>query len=176
MPGRYASALFDLAREEKSVDRVAEGLSRFESALNQSSDLQRMVASPVFSSEDQLAAVEAIAAKLGIEGTALNFLKLVTKNNRLAAIGEMIKAYRKLVAVSRGEAAAEVTSAEPLSTKHVDELRQALKATMGHDVQISTSVDATILGGLIVKVGSRMMDNSLKTKLQNLKISMKGTG
>jgi len=133
------------------------------------------VRSPVFSAEDQVAALEAICAKAGITGLALNFIRLVTQNRRLFFISDMIKAYGTLVATAKGEVQAEVTSAEKLSDKHVNELKAALKATIGQDVQLSTRVDSSVLGGLIVKVGSRMIDNSLKTKLQNLKIAMKGT-
>jgi F-type H+-transporting ATPase subunit delta len=175
VPGRYASALFDLATEEKSVDKVGGQLAAFRAALEGSADLQRLVRSPVVKAEDQTAAVTAIASKAGLDGTALNFLKLVARNRRLAAAGDMIRAYQSLVAAAKGEIEAQVTSAEKLSDKHVKDLKAALKASLGRDVQLSTRVDGSILGGLIVKVGSRMIDNSLKTKLDNLKIAMKGT-
>jgi len=173
--GRYASALFELASEAESVDETGTGLKAFQALLDSSEDLTRLVRSPVFSAEDQIAALEAICAKAGIDGLALSFIKLVTKNRRLFSIADMIKAYGTLLATAKGEVQAEVTSAENLSDKHVNDLKAALKASIGRDVQLSTRVDPSILGGLIVKVGSRMMDNSLKTKLQNLKIAMKGT-
>jgi F-type H+-transporting ATPase subunit delta len=173
--GRYASALFELAGEAKAVDKVGADLEVFRSLLESSDDLVRLVRSPVFTAEDQIAALEAICAKAGIGGLALNFIKLVTQNRRLFFIADMIKGYGALLAAARGEVPAEVTSAEELSPKHVAEIKSALKASIGRDVQLSTRVDSSILGGLIVKVGSRMMDNSLKTKLQNLKIAMKGT-
>ena len=141
-----------------------------------STDLQRLVRSPVFSGEDQLLALEAICAKAGVNGLALNFIKLVAKNRRLPALSDAITAFNALVAVSKGEVAAEVTSAEKLSDKHIKDVKAALKSSIGRDVQLTTKIDSSILGGLIVKVGSKMMDNSLKTKLQNLKIAMKGTG
>ncbi len=175
VPGRYASALFELAGEAKSVDKTGDALNAFQALLDSSEDLARLVRSPVFSAEDQVAALEAICAKAGITGLALNFIRLVTQNRRLFFISDMIKAYGTLVATAKGEVQAEVTSAEKLSDKHVNELKAALKATIGQDVQLSTRVDPSVLGGLIVKVGSRMIDNSLKTKLQNLKIAMKGT-
>lgn len=174
VPGRYANALFQLASEEKSIDKVGEHLAAFQAAIDGSEELQRMVRSPVFSAEDQVAAVAAIAAAAGIDGVALNFIKLAASNRRLPAISEMIKVYQTLVATAKGETQAEVTSAEALSDAHVNELKSALKASLGRDVQLSTRVDSSILGGLIVKVGSRMVDNSLRTKLQNLKIAMKG--
>ena len=176
VPGRYAAALFELAAEAKSIDKVATDLTSFQAMLAGSTDLQRLVRSPVFSGEDQLSALEALCAKAGVNGLALNFIKLVAKNRRLPALSDAITAFNALVAVSKGEVAAEVTSAEKLSDKHIKDVKAALKSSIGRDVQLTTKIDSSILGGLIVKVGSKMMDNSLKTKLQNLKIAMKGTG
>jgi F-type H+-transporting ATPase subunit delta len=175
VPGRYASALFELSSEEKATEEVSRQLNTFQSAIDQSEDLRRLVRSPVFSAEDQVAALGAVAAQLGITGTTLNFLKLVAKNRRVSVVPDMIKAYATLLASSKGEVAGEVTSAEPLSATQLDDLKAALKSSLGRDVLLSTRVDSSLLGGLIVKVGSRMMDNSLKTKLQTLKIAMKGT-
>ena len=115
-------------------------------------------------------------AKAGINGIALNFIKLMAKNRRLPALSDAITAFAALVAESKGEVAAEVTSAEKLSEKHIKDIKAALKSSMGREVQLTSKIDSSLLGGLIVKVGSKMMDNSLKTKLQNLKIAMKGTG
>jgi F-type H+-transporting ATPase subunit delta len=175
VPGRYASALFELAAEEKATEEIGRQLNIFQSAIDQSDDLRRVVRSPVFSAADQVAAMTAVAGQLGIGGTALNFLKLAAKNRRLSALPDMVKAYATLLATSKGEIAGEVTSAEPLSDAQLNDLKAALKSSLGRDVALSTRVDSSILGGLIVKVGSRMMDNSLKTKLQSLKIAMKGT-
>ena len=175
VPGRYASALFELAGEDKSIDQVGQQLATLQSAIDQSEDLRRLVRSPVFSSDDQVAALAGVAGQLGITGTTLNFLKLVARNRRLAALPDMIRAYAMLLSQSKGEIAGEVTSAEPLSAAQLSSLRAALKSALGREVALSTRVDESILGGLIVKVGSRMMDNSLKTKLQSLKIAMKGT-
>jgi F-type H+-transporting ATPase subunit delta len=173
--GRYANALFQLATEQKSVDKTAQELKAFQAAIEVSAELKRLVRSPVYSAADQIAAIDAICAKAKIGGTTLNFLKLVAKNRRLSAISGIISTYATLLATSRGEVQAEIASAEKLSEKHVRDIRAALKSSIGRDVQLSTRVDNSILGGLIVKVGSRMLDNSLKTKLQNLKIAMKGT-
>ena len=175
VPGRYASALFELSSEEKATEEVSRQLSTLQSAIDQSEDLSRLVRSPVFSSEDQVAALGTVAGQLGITGTTLNFLKLVAKNRRLSVIPDMIKAFATLLAASKGEVAGEVTSAEPLSATQLADLKAALKSSLGRDVLLTTRVDSSLLGGLIVKVGSRMMDNSLKTKLQTLKIAMKGT-
>ncbi len=175
VPGRYASALFELAGEEKSTEAVGKQLNSFSAAIAVSDDLKRLVRSPVFKSQDQIAAIAAVAGPLGITGSTLNFLKLVAKNRRLSAVPAMINAYATLLAASKGEIAGEVTSAEALSVQQLKDLRTALKSAIGSDVLLSTRVDSAILGGLVVKVGSRMLDNSLKTKLQNLKIAMKGT-
>ena len=175
-PGRYATALFELAEESNAIDAIGAELALFQTLLDESVDLRRLVRSPVFSAEDQIAALDAIADKVGITGLALNFLRLVARNRRLFAIADMIKAYRALTASARGEISAEVTSAETLGEAHVDALKTAIKASVGRDVDLKLKVDPAILGGLIVKIGSRMVDNSLKTKLQNLRIAMKGTG
>jgi F-type H+-transporting ATPase subunit delta len=173
--GRYANALFDLAVEDKSVAKTGEALTAFLAMIDGSDDLRRLMASPVFKAEQQSLSLEAIADKAKISGLALNFLKLMSANRRLAAVPDAIRGYQALVAKSKGETSAEVISAETLSPKHITDLKAALKAAVGSDVALTTKVDPSLLGGLIVKVGSRMMDNSLKTKLQNLKVSMKGS-
>ncbi len=173
--GRYARALFDLATENKAVADVAKALSSFQGLVDESADLRRLMFSPVFKAEDQMAAVEALAAKAGINGLALNFLKVMGANRRLAAVPAAISAFHHLVALAKGETTAEVTSAEKLSPKQLADLKAALKASTGSDVAVAAKVDPAILGGLIVKVGSRMVDNSLRTKLNSLKAVMKGS-
>ncbi|MDE2444731.1 MAG: F0F1 ATP synthase subunit delta [Alphaproteobacteria bacterium] len=174
--GRYANALFDLAAEEKAVPATAKGLQAFQSLIEESVDLQRLLNSPVFKAEDQMDAVTALASKSGVNGLALNFIKLMCDKRRLAALPDAIRGFQALVAESKGESVAEVTSAEKLTAGQISDLKAALKAKLGKDVQLSTQVDSSILGGLIVKVGTTMIDNSLKTKLSNLKTAMKGTG
>lgn len=174
MPGRYATALFELAQESNSVSQVSADLDDFAAMLASSEDLTRLVRSPVFGASDQVAALNAVFAQAGIRSIAANFIKLAAKNRRLFAVGQMIGAYRSLVSASRGEIAGEVVSAEKLSAAQLSKLKAELKASVGSDVELASSVDPSILGGLIVKVGSRMVDNSLRTKLQNLKVSMKG--
>lgn len=176
MPGRYATALFELASDSNSVDQVGSDLARFQQLLDGSDDLTRLVRSPVFGATEQIGALDAILSQAKISGLAANFIRLTATNRRLFAIADMIKAYRALVADARGEITAEVTSAEQLAPAHVTQLKSALKASVGREVQLATKIDPSILGGLIVKVGSRMVDNSLRTKLQNLKTSMKGVG
>jgi len=174
MPGRYATALFELAQETNSVSQVSADLDSFAAMLDSSEDLTRLVRSPVFGAGDQIAAMNAVFAQAGIKSIAANFIKLAAKNRRLFAVRDMIGAFRSLVAEARGEIAAEVVSAERLSAAQLSKLKAELKASVGSDVELATIVDPSILGGLIVKVGSRMVDNSLRTKLQNLKVSMKG--
>jgi F-type H+-transporting ATPase subunit delta len=174
MPGRYATALFELAQESNSVAAVSADLDSFATMLDASEDLTRLVRSPVFGAGEQIAALDAIFAQAGIKSIAANFIKLAAKNRRLFAVRDMINAFRALAAQARGQVAAEVVSAEKLSSAQVDRLKAELKASVGSDVELAQVVDPSILGGLIVKVGSRMVDNSLRTKLQNLKVAMKG--
>jgi F-type H+-transporting ATPase subunit delta len=176
VPGRYALALYGLAQEAQAVDEAGRELERFQALLNGSEDLNRLVKRPVFSADEQIAALQAILSTVGISGLAGSFILLVAKNRRLSAIAEMIQAYRALVAHAKGEVTADVISAEELSTKQVEILKNELTATMGQDVMLATHVDPSLIGGLILKVGSRMIDDSLKTKLQNLKMIMKGAG
>jgi F-type H+-transporting ATPase subunit delta len=174
--GRYATALFELALEENALEKVEQDLNRFNQALDAVEDLRRLVRSPVFSAEEQERAMAAILEKMQIEGLTANFLKLIARNRRLFAAPDMIKAFRALLAQHRGQTSAEVTSAVPLGEGQVRALQAALKAALHKDVQLDQEVDATLLGGLVVKVGSRMVDSSLRTKLNSLKHAMKEVG
>jgi F-type H+-transporting ATPase subunit delta len=174
--GRYATALFELARDQKSIDAVKADLDKFEAMLADSPDLVRLVRSPVFTSDSQSKALSAVLDKAGIKGTAANFLKVLTKNRRLFAVSDVVRAFRALVAKFRGEATADVTVAEKLSDKNLDALKAALKAVSGKDVDLNVKVDPSIIGGLVVKLGSRMVDSSLRTKLNAIKHAMKEAG
>jgi F-type H+-transporting ATPase subunit delta len=174
--GRYATALFELARDEKSVDAVKADLDKFDALLNESADLKRLVRSPVFSAEVQLRALSAVLDQVGISGTSAKFLKVLTANRRLFAVTDVIRAYRALVAKFKGEASAEVTVAEQLNDKNLDALKTALKSVTGKDVALNVKVDPSIIGGLVVKLGSRMVDSSLRTKLNSIKHAMKEAG
>jgi F-type H+-transporting ATPase subunit delta len=173
---RYANALFEIAVEQDQLKPVEEDLNRLAALIDESADLKRLIRSPVFSAEDQARAMGAILDKAGIGGGAANFLRVVTGNRRLFALPDMIAAFRRLAARQRGEVSAEVTSAEPLSEKHLGELKAALRDKLGKDVTLATKVDPSLIGGLIVKVGSRMVDSSIKSKLQRLTLVMKGVG
>ncbi|EGP09644.1 ATP synthase delta chain [Bradyrhizobiaceae bacterium SG-6C] len=174
--GRYATALFELARDQKSVDSVKADLDKFSALLTESPDLFRLVRSPVFTADAQAKALDAVLAKAGIGGIAANFLKVLTKNRRLFAVADVIRAFRALVAKFKGEATAEVTVAEPLSDANLDALKSALKSVSGKDVDLNVKVDPSIIGGLVVKLGSRMVDSSLRTKLNSIKHAMKEAG
>ena len=174
--GRYATALFELARDEKSVDAVRADLDRFDAMLTDSADLKRLVRSPVFSAEAQLKALSAVLDKAGISGIPANFLKVLTVNRRLFAVAEVIRAFRALVAKFKGEATADVTVAETLNDRNLDALKAALKSVTGKDVALNVKVDPSIIGGLVVKLGSRMVDSSLRTKLNSIKHAMKEAG
>jgi F-type H+-transporting ATPase subunit delta len=174
--GRYATALFELAREEQALDQVEQDLNRFNQALDAVDDLRRLVMSPVFTADEQQRALAAVLDKVKIEGLSANFLKLVARNRRLFATPDMIKAFRTLLARHRGQASAEVISAEKLEEGQIRALQTALKSALHKDVQLEQRVDPTLLGGLIVRVGSRMIDNSLRTKLNSLKTVMKEVG
>jgi F-type H+-transporting ATPase subunit delta len=173
MAGRYATALFDLAAEANAIDAVKADLDRFDALVADSADLSRLVRSPVFSADEQLQALSAVLERAGIGGLAAKFLKLVTSNRRLFAVRGMIKGYRELVALHKGEATAEVTVAEKLKDEHAEALRAALKSVSGKDVDLDIKIDPAIIGGLVVKLGSRMVDTSLRTKLNAIKHAMK---
>jgi F-type H+-transporting ATPase subunit delta len=174
--GRYASALFDLAHEQNQLDEVDRDLTTFQGMLDQSPDLGRLVRSPAFAAEEQERALGAVMDWASIGATTGNFLKVVTRNRRLFAAEDMIKTFRTLLARHRGEVAAEVKSAVALTEQQLAALKDKLRANYGKDVRIAASVDPSLLGGLVIKIGSRMFDSSLKTKLTNLKVVLKGTG
>jgi F-type H+-transporting ATPase subunit delta len=172
--GRYATALFDLALEAKKLDAVKADLDGFAALVDANPDLARLVRSPVFTAEEQARALTAVLAKAGITGLAANFLLLVASNRRLFTIGPILKAFRALVARHKGEITAQVTVADKLSDKNFDALKGALKTvTGGKDIDLDVKVDPAIIGGLIVQVGSRMVDSSLRTKLHSIKLAMK---
>ena len=176
MAGRYAAALFELAKDERQLAEVERDLASFQKMLDDSQDLRRLVRSPVISADEQAKALAVILAKARVSGLTANFLKLIARNRRLFAAADMLKGFRALLARERGEVTADVASAHALTAEQMQQLSDTLRTTIGKNVQINTRVDAGLLGGLIVKVGSKMIDNSLRTKLSNLKVAMKGIG
>jgi F-type H+-transporting ATPase subunit delta len=175
--GRYARALFELALDAKSVDAVKADIEKFAAMIADSADLNRLVRSPVFGAEERSRALAAVLAKAEIGGLASNFLMFVTANRRLFAIGDMIRDFRKLVARWKGEVTAEVTAAEQLSDAHLEAIKSTLKSITGEkSVDLHVKIDPAIIGGLTVKLGSRMVDSSLRTKLNAIKHAMKEAG
>jgi F-type H+-transporting ATPase subunit delta len=173
MAGRYATALFELALEEHAIDAVKADLDRFDALIAESPDLQRLVRSPVFTAQEQTRALSAVLEKAGIDGLAARFLKVVSSNRRLFAALDMVRGFRALVALHKGETQATVTVAEKPTEAHLAAIKDALKAVTKKDVQVEVKIDPSIIGGLIVKLGSRMVDTSLRTKLNAIKHAMK---
>jgi F-type H+-transporting ATPase subunit delta len=173
---RYAFALFDLAREQSQIPAVEAQLRGVSALLEGSEDLRRLVQSPVFSAEDQERAIGTVADRAGIGGLVGNFLRLVARNRRLFALPGIIKAFSDLAARHRGEVTAEVTSAHPLSDEHVAALKATLREKLGSEVTLLARVNPAILGGLVVRVGSRMIDTSLRTRLMTVRTQLKEVG
>lgn len=172
----YAQALFDLAKGDKSVDAVEKGLTNVGQLANESQDFARFLKSPVISADAKAAALDEILGKAKTDATVANLLRVVARNGRLFALPAIIKAYRELAAKERGEVSADVTSAVPLSAAQLKTLADTLKAKIGKTVTLNEHVDPSLIGGLVVKVGSQMIDSSLKTKLSAMKVAMKEVG
>lgn len=174
--GRYASALFELASEAKNVDSTLAELQSFDGMIASSTDLERLIRSPVFGAEDQVRALSAVLAKAGIGGLTANFLKLLASKRRLFVVRDAIRAFGQMADEKKGVVRAQVTVAEPLSDKNRKALVDALKSSMGNTVDITEKVDPAIIGGIIVQLGSRMVDSSVRTKLNSIKTAMKEVG
>jgi F-type H+-transporting ATPase subunit delta len=173
---RYAAALFDLADERRVLDDVASDLRELRAMLAASADLSRLVRSPILTRSEQAKAIAALAQSAGFSPLIRDFLAVVAKNRRLFAVPAMIEAYLARLAERRGEVTAEVTAAQPLNETQLDLLSEQLRRSVGRRVSIDARVDPGLIGGMIVKIGSRMIDGSLKSKLQRLQLAMKGTG
>jgi F-type H+-transporting ATPase subunit delta len=177
MAGRYAQALFALSQETGTTEKTAADLASFMGLIGESTDFARFVKSPVFSAEDQVKALGAVLAQAEINGIAANFIKLVAAKHRLFAIADMIRDFNLLNDAQKGITRAQVTVAETLKPEHVEALRTALASISGGgDVDLAIKVDPAIIGGLVVKLGSRMVDSSLKTKLNSIRTRMKEAG
>lgn len=171
---RYALALFELADEQRKLDQVADDLRSLDSMIAENDDLQRLVRNPVVSRAESGRALAALLESAGADQLTRNFIGLVAANRRLFALSAMIRGYLAELAERRGEVTAEVTSAQQLSPAQTESLEAALRSALGGKVALSVDVDPTLIGGLVVKVGSRMVDSSLKTQLQKMKLAMKG--
>jgi F-type H+-transporting ATPase subunit delta len=174
LAGRYASALFDLARERKQIDSVGRSLDALNQALADSKDLSELVDSPLVSRDEANRAFSAIAPQLGLDPITSNFLGVLARNGRKNQLRPVIRAFRRLAADHRGETTADVVTARPLNDDQLAQLKTQLRARAGRDVTIDAQVDPNILGGIVVKLGSQMIDASIRTKLNRLAQAMKG--
>lgn len=172
----YAAALFELAREQGQLEDVERGLADLARMAGESPEFTRFLRSPVIGADAKARAIEEIMRRSGAGGTVTNFVRLVAENGRLFALLPMVAIFQEMAAAARGEVRAEVTSAEPLSTEQVRDLADTLKARIGKTVTLNQHVDPSLIGGLVVRVGSRMIDSSLKTKLAAMKVAMKEVG
>jgi F-type H+-transporting ATPase subunit delta len=170
---RYASALFELAREARSVDAVAADLDRFDTMIQESPDLQRLIRNPVFTTEEQASAIGALLDRARMDGLAGNFIRLVASKRRLFALRDMIRAFRDLVAVSKGIVRAQVTLAEKPTEKTAADIKAALRDVAKAEINLDIRIDPSLIGGLIVKMGSRMVDASVRTKLNSIRLAMR---
>jgi F-type H+-transporting ATPase subunit delta len=176
LAGRYASALFDLASESDALDAVAADLRTLAGLIGESADLRRLIRSPVIDRADQRRGIIAVLEEGKAAPLTVRFAGMVAANRRLYALPEMIAAYLSMLAEKRGEVSAEVRSARPLSERQLGDISQALKGILGATVALTAKVDPALIGGLVVRVGSRMFDSSINTKLQRLRLAMKGVG
>jgi F-type H+-transporting ATPase subunit delta len=174
LAGRYALALFGLAEEQKQLEAVGASLAAVKQALAESEELRALTTSPLIGRDEAMRAVAATASAMKLDPVTANFLGVLAKNRRLAQLGNVIRAFDTLAARHRGEVRAEVTSAHPLDDGQVEALRKNLRQRVGTDIAVDLSIDPAILGGLVVKIGSRMIDGSIRTKLNNLALAMKG--
>ena len=171
---RYAEALFELAQESKALDAIAGEVDALAGAIADSDDLRRFLASPILTRDERVNGITAVAGKAGFSKEFTNFLGLVAQNRRLFALAGMLKAFKALLSAQRGEISATVTSAKKLTEKQMAGIKAALKKVTGSDVDVEAKIDPDLLGGLVVQVGSRMVDSSIRSKLQRLSIAMKG--
>ena len=174
LQGRYAAALFDLASEQGSVTAVESDLDKLGEALKGSPDLAALIRNPKVSREDTAKAMDAVGGVLGLSALTRNFIGVLAANRRLSALPEIVQAFATIAAAQRGEVTAQVTSAHPLSDDQIAQLAQKLKAREGKEVKVKASVDPEILGGLVVRIGSRQIDSSIRTRLNTLANAMKG--
>ena len=174
-PARYASALLELAEDAKSLKTVEKNLANFKKAYAASPELQRLATSPVFKTDDKIAALTAVAKKAKYNTLTTQFIGLVAENRRAADLPSIIAAFEDMVARRRGTQVAKVTSAQKLTAAQVSSLKTNLKKSLGRDVDVETAIDPDLLGGFVVRIGSRLYDSSLKTKLEDLRLTLKDT-
>ena len=174
--GRYATALFELARDAGSLEQVETDLDGLAAALAESPDLVDLLKNPIYTRDQQGDAMAAVGAKMGLSPLVQNVVGLMASKRRLFAVPELISVFKALMADHRGEVTAEVTAAHALSDTQANALVEQIKGAIGQDVKLNVTVDPAIIGGLIVKVGSRMIDSSIRSKLTGLQNAMKEVG
>ncbi len=174
LAGRYATAIFELAQEQNAIDALERDFAALKAMIADSADLARLVRAPVFSAEDQANGMNAVLAAMQASPLATRTVLLLAAKRRLFVLTDIIRAFEKLVERMRGEVSAQVTSARPLSDTQTEELKNILRSKLGREARLETKVDPSLLGGLVVKVGSRMIDSSLRTKLDGLRLAMRG--
>ncbi len=172
--GRYATALFDMARDGGQLDAVAQNLDQLTAMLASSADLVRLIRSPAFSRADQGAAIAAVMEKAGFNDLTRRFVGVLAQNRRLFVLADVIAAFKTLLSHHRGEIIAEVVSATPLGDQQLAQLKSALSSAAAGNVVLQARVEPDLIGGLVVKLGSRMIDASIRAKLNSLKSVMKG--
>ena len=170
---RYAAALFDLADERRILDEGATNLRELRAMLHASGDFQRLIRSPVLSRDEQAKVIGMVAERAGLSPLVRDFLAVVARNRRLFAVPAMIEAFLAKLAARRGEVTAEVFAAQPLSEAQLGALNEQLRRSIDSRVSVDVRVDPGLIGGLVVKLGSRMVDGSIKSKLQRLQLAMK---
>ena len=174
LAGRYALAIFELAQEERGVEAVANDFAALKQLMAESPDLTRLIRAPVFSREEQAAGMNGVLHRMEAAPLTRRFILLLASKRRLFALPDIIRAYRNMVSKQKGEMSAQVTSARPLSDDEIAELKSILRSKLSKDVKLDSRVDPSLLGGLIVQVGSRMIDSSIRTKLNGLRMAMRG--
>ncbi len=173
---RYATAVFELARDSKQIAKVEADLDQIEAALAGSDDFRAMITSPIYTRDEQATAVKALAAKMGLSETMTGALGVMAGKRRLFVLPQLVAALREAIAADKGEVTADVTAAKAMTKAQQDKLAKALKASVGKDVKINLAVDESLIGGLVVKVGSKMIDSSIRSRLNALQNSMKEVG
>jgi F-type H+-transporting ATPase subunit delta len=174
LAGRYATAIFELAQEDGSVDAVERDFATLRDLIADNPDLARLVKAPVFTRDDQKKGIDAVLRRMEATPLTVRFVLLLASKRRLFVLTDIIAAFNAMAGKMRGEVDASVTSARPLGDGEIEELKRVLKAKLGRDARLEQKVDPTLLGGLVVKVGSRMIDSSLRTKLSGIRAAMRG--
>ena len=174
--GRYATAVFEIAKDAKAVKAIEDDITALQTALSDSDDFRALINSPIYTREEQAAAIGAVAAKMGLSDTMANTLALMAQKRRLFVVPQLVATLREIIAEDKGEVTADVVSAKALTKAQADKLAKTLKASTGKDVTLNATVDESLIGGLVVKVGSRMIDTSVRSKLNSLQNAMKEVG